>query len=227
MTHAYEFEIDEFIDGELFHCDAMLINGSIRFFMGGLGGTGLAKFFEGKPIGSIPVNDQLIFDKLKKICKTVLTKLNAPSGAYHLEAFLEPKSQEFIFLEVGARTGGALLTRVYEKLFDLNIEETNYLIQMNLIDEVKIAQKNICAGFINFPTINGTVANLHKPNVNIEHEFIEFVARGDELEQAQNLLDISCSVIFWDNSYQKVEETFEFLKNYNPLVISQTSPRQN
>lgn len=219
-AHAYEFEIDEFIDGELFHCDAMIIDGSIEFFMIGKCSFALSRFFDGKPVGSIPIIDQQKFNTLKEFCAKVFDKLNCPSGAYHLEAFLDRKTDEFVFLEVGARTGGALITRVYERLFDLNIEETNYLIQMGLIKSLNIATKELYAGFLNFPKIKGTVMGLIKPELDIEHEFIEFVKPNDRLRQAENLLDISCSIIFWDQSYQKIDEAFEYLKNYNPLRVN-------
>ncbi len=219
IAHPYEFEIDEFIDGELFHCDAMIINGAVKFFMIGKCSFALSRFFDGKPVGSIPIIDQQQFNALKSFCEKVFKKLDCPSGAYHLEAFLDRKTQEFIFLEVGARTGGALITKVYEKLFDLNIEETNFLIQMGLIDDLNIANKDIYAGFLNFPKIKGTVVELMPPDLDIANEFIEFVKPGDKLDQAQNLLDISCSIIFWDESYKKIDTAFEFLKNYKILHV--------
>jgi D-ala D-ala ligase C-terminus len=218
-SHDYEFEIDEFIDGELFHCDAMIIDGVVKFFMVGKCSFALSRFFEGKPVGSIPIANKKIFSNLEIFCKKVFKKLKCPSGAYHMEVFLERKSQKFVFLEIGARTGGALITKVYERLFDINIEEINYLIQMSLIKDVKINKKPIFAGFLNFPKIKGRVSCLKKPKLNIEHEFIQFVKPGDRIQQAQNLLDISCSILFWDKSYQKVEEAFEFLKNYQPIQL--------
>lgn len=219
VSHPYDFEVDEYIEGDLFHCDAMIINGEVKFFMVGKCSFALARFFEGKPVGSIPIIDESMFQKLQEFCIKVFKKLDCHDSAYHLEAFLEKKSQEFVFLEIGARTGGALLTKVYEKVFDMNIEETNYLIQMNLIDEIKIPKKNIFAGFLNFPKIKGTVLNIERPSIDIEHDFIEFVQKGDILKQAENLLDISCSIIFWDKSYQNMANTFEYLKNYKPLEI--------
>ena len=219
LSHDYEFEIDEFIDGELFHCDAMIIEGDVKFFMIGKCSFALSRFFDGKPVGSIPIVNEIMFNDLQAFCEKVFKKLKCPNGAYHMEVFLDRKTQEFVFLEIGARTGGALITKVYEKLFDINIEETNYRIQMGLLQDVKVAKKNIFAGFLNFPKIKGTVSEIVKPIISIEYEFIEFIKPGDALEQAQNLLDMSCSILFWDKSYQKVEEAFEFLKNYNPLKM--------
>jgi hypothetical protein len=219
LKHTYDFEIDEFIDGELFHCDAMIINGEVKFFMVGKCSFALSRFFDGKPVGSIPITDEILFNKLRVFCGKVFNKLNCPSGAYHMEVFLTKQTKELVFLEIAARTGGALITKVYEKLFDINIEEINYSIQMGLIHDVKISQKNIFAGFLNFPKIKGEVISIQKPIINIEHEFIKFVSPGDKLQQAENLLDISCSIIFWDQSYEKIENAFEFLKNYHPLEV--------
>lgn len=223
LLHDYEFEIDEFIDGELFHCDAMLIDGRMDFFMIGKCSFPLSRFFDGKPVGSIQITDKEQFDELQNFCKKVFKTLNCPSGAYHLEAFLDKKTGEFVFLEVAARTGGALITKVYEKLFDINIEEVNYSIQMGLIDHVHFTSKALYAGFLNFPKINGSVLDIIKPSLEIEGDFIEFVAPGDKLMQATNLLDISCSIIFWDESYQTINDTFEFLKNYAPLLLETVS----
>lgn len=217
FAHSYEFEIDEFIEGDLFHCDVMIIGGEIQFFMVGKCSFPLARFFEGKPVGSIPTNNKSEFDRLKVLCNTVCKKLNSHDGAYHLEAFLDKKSREFIFLEIGARTGGALIAKVYEKLFGINVEEVNYLIQMGLLHQINVRSSNLFVGFLNFPFIKGTVTEINKPVVDIDHEFIEYVKIGDVLNQANSLLDLSCSIIFWDASYQKVEHTFELLKKLQPI----------
>ncbi len=215
----YEFEIDEFIDGELFHCDAIIINGNLEFFMVGKCSYALARFFEGKPVGSIPIKDQKLFNDLKLFCQKVFKKLNCNAGVYHLEAFLEKGSKELVFLEIAARSGGALLTRVYEKAFGINIEEINILIQLGLINKLKIIDSKVFVGFLNFPNIEGQIVEIIKPHINIDHEFIEFSKIKDNLSTPKNLLDIACSVIFWSPSYSKVVNTFEYLRNFQPLVL--------
>jgi hypothetical protein len=219
FSHPYEFEIDEFIEGDLFHCDALIVDESVQFFMAGQCSFALSRFFEGKPVGSIPVEDESRLESLKNFSLKVFSALKCHSGAYHLEAFLEKKSGELIFLELGARTGGALITKVYERLFSLNIEEANYKIQMELTKKITFQPRYLSCGFLNFPKMNGVVTEIRKPSLNIESEFIEFVSRGEELAQAKNLLDISCSILFWDTSPSKVKEAFDFLKNYHPITL--------
>ncbi len=215
----YEFEVDEFIDGELFHCDAIIIKGNLEFFMVGKCSYALARFFEGKPVGSIPIKDQKLFNDLELFCQKVFKKLNCKAGVYHLEAFLEKGSNELVFLEIAARSGGALLTRVYEKSFGINIEEINILIQLGLINQLKIIDSKVFVGFLNFPNIEGQIVEIIKPHIDIDHEFIEFAKIKENLSTPKNLLDIACSVIFWSPTYSEVVNTFEFLRNFQPLVL--------
>ena len=220
LSSDYEFEIDEFIDGELLHCDSVLIDGQRKFFMVGKCSFPLARFFEGKPVGSIPIIDEKLFEQLKAFNDKVLKKLHGTNGVYHLEVFLQRKTKEIIFLEIAARTGGASITNVYEKIFGINLEEINYKIQMNLLKDLNIKKNSIYAGFLNFPSIKGTVKAINKPKINIEHEYIEYINAGDNMRQAKNLLDIACVVIFWDTNYNNITKCFETLKHWQMLELS-------
>jgi hypothetical protein len=221
MTLDYQFEIDEFIDGELFHGDILLINGEVKFFMAGQCSFALSCFFEGKPVGSIPVNDPTLFKKLKDFFVQALMVLNPRSGAYHMEVFRDRKTGELVFLEVGARTGGALITKVYEKIYGFNVEEVNYKIQMGLCDDFSYEDPHIYAGFLNFPTINGVLTQIvDLPPMEIEYQFINFFREQSIACQAKNLLDISSSILFWDESFERVAETFERLKNHTPVIYN-------
>lgn len=217
LHHEYEFEVDEFIKGDLFHCDALIINGEVKFFMVGRCSFNLSQFFEGKPVGSIPVIEHELFNKLRLFCDKIFFQLKCPDGAYHTEVFLESATNEVVFLEIGARTGGALITQVYEKLYNLNIEETNYLIQLGMLNEVNIGTPEFFAGFLNFPKIEGKVQKIVEPKLSINYNFVKYVEVDEKMEQAVSLFDVACSIVFWDKSYTKVEQTFEYLMNYEPI----------
>lgn len=215
----WDFEIDEFIDGNLFHCDVIVRNNTIEFFMAAKYAYPLAKFSKGSPMGSIPVNDERLFSELKQFSLEALNCLGMFSSAFHLEVFQDKKSGELIFLEAAARTPGALVPDMYEIIFDQNLEELHYLVQMNTDCPLMIRQTEKQAGWITFPQTEGLLLDIKKPDISISNTTTSFVKSGDELKQAQSLLDSSCSVVFWDKSFQKVDEAFEFLKAYNPLVF--------
>ena len=94
----------------------------------------------------------------------------------------------------------------------------NYKIKMGLIDDFTYEDQGFYAGFLNYPTMDGLVHNILEPELNIRHQFIHFFRRGDPTNQAKNLLDMSFSILFWDKSFEKVAATFEYLKNYTPVV---------
>lgn len=217
----YEFEIDEYIDGDLYHGDAMVIDGQVKFFMVCKTSFPLVRFLEGKPIGSIPTDNPDYFNRLRAMFDTVIKKLNGQNGAFHLEAFLEYKSQQFVFLEIGARTCGSLVNRMYEKMFAMNMEETHYLIQMERIRQVQTIRPRLFVGFLTFPVIKGRVTAINRPRLEIANEFSQFVAVDDQLDHAANLLDASCSVMFWDESFSNVVDAFERVKHSKPLITYQ------
>ena len=186
----------------------------------------LANFKFGKPIGSIQVNNKKVFQKLELFCKQVFEKLNCQSGAYHLEVFLEKSTKQFIFLKIAARTGGALIPKVYEKLFSINIEEIHYAILMGIICDLKITRNNLYVGFLIFPTAKGKIVDMTFPEIKIKHEISKFVKPSEIMKQPENLLDASCNIIFWDESYKSVLKVFDLLKKYNPVNIYSDLPRK-
>lgn len=215
----WEFEIDEFIEGNLFHCDVVVRNNTIEFFMAAKYAYPLARFSKGSPMGSIPVNDQQLFSELKQFSLDALNCLGMFTSAFHLEVFQDKQSGELIFLEAAARTPGALVPEMYEIIFDQNLEELHYLVQMNSDCHLTIRKTSNQAGWITFPQTEGVLLNIKKPDISINNTITNFVKSGDELKQAKSLLDSSCSVVFWDKSFQKINEAFEFLKAYNPLIF--------
>ena len=217
LIAEHEFEVDEFIDGDLFHCDLILNDGSIKFFMIGQYAFHLAQFSKGFPMGSIPVTDQKTYNDLYDFTKKVIQKLKLKKGACHLEVFLEESSKQLVFLEIAARTPGALLPMSYEIQFGINIEEWHYLAQMDLFYNFGTTVADKFSGWITFPTIKGTVVDIEKPKIDIQHQFIELVAIGQILQQPENLLDASCSVVFWDKDIKNIQTTFEKLKVFSPI----------
>lgn len=216
----WEFEIDEFIDGDLFHCDIIVHNNTIEFLMACKYAGPLAKFSKGSPMGSILVNDERLFEKLKKFSLEILSCLGTFSSAFHLEIFNEKKSGELVFLEAAARTPGAQVPDLYKIIFNQHVEELHYLVQISPNYDLKMEKTGKYAGWITFPKIKGTLAQIKKPEILVSNAFSSFVKSGDEMKQAESLLDSSCSVVFEDEDYQKVEQTFEFLKHYQPLILT-------
>ncbi|RMX21720.1 hypothetical protein EAS68_02910 [Legionella jordanis] len=218
---SWDFEIDEFIEGDLFHCDVIIREHRIEFFMAGKYAWPLAKFSKGSPMGSLPINDSVLFAQLRAFSENALTCLGQFSSAFHLEVFKDHKSGEFIFLEAAARTPGALVPDMYKLIFNRHLEELHYHVQMYPDQELGIEQSETFAGWVTFPKVKGTLLEIKQPSISINNNLNHYVQSGEKMEQAVSLLDSSCSVVFWDDCYRKAEQTFEYLRHYQPLILNE------
>ncbi|MCE2705802.1 MAG: ATP-grasp domain-containing protein [Proteobacteria bacterium] len=227
ITYEYEFEVDEFINGDIFHCDIVFNNSEILFFAACKYAFHLATFSKGNPMGGIQVIDSEIYKKLEEFTKKVTQELKCKNGAYHLEVFLEYKSNDLIFLEIAARTPGALVSNIYEIQYGFHIEEWHYLAHMGLLNNPELNNLNKFAGWITYPQEDGVIERFIKPSLDVKYKFIEHVSVGEKTNAAKSLLDATCSIIFWDTSLQKVHDDFEILKYHKPVTFKKTSPQKD
>ncbi len=216
----WEFEIDEYIDGDLFHCDFIIVDNQVKFFAACHYANPLAQFSKGSPMGSIPVNDSKLFNELYEFSSEVLKLLGTFSSAFHVEVFKDNKTGLLIFLEAAARTPGALVPEMYEISHGVNLEQMHFLTKLSpdLIQTSK--QPSTTAGWITYPKTEGIIQDICFPEITIKHKNITHIQKGDKLTQAKCLLDSACSVLFWDSSHERLNETFDRLKASSPVKTS-------
>lgn len=219
----WQFEIDEFIDGDLYHCDLIVFNDEISFFSVGAYANPLAQFSKGYPMGSIPVIDKELNIRLLEFCKKTLSYLGSMSSAFHIEVFKEKMSGDFVFLEAAARTPGALVPEMYEIIYETHLELMHYQVQLeDNINFIK-SEKTVFAGWITYPKIYGEVLDIDYPKLNLQHQFMALVHAGEHLNQAETLLDSACSIVFWGENYEEITNTFKELKAFHPLIMKGSS----
>lgn len=217
LTLPYEFEVDEFIDGVLFYCDLVVIDNELKFFIAGKYTLPLAEFSNGKPIGSIMVTDEDLLGRFRAFSNKILKQLKIIRGVYHLEIFLANKYEELVFLNIASRTAEALILRVYEIQLGINLEELKYLLSMGNLNNLEISSENKFAAWFIFPKQAGTVIEVEKPNLNVQYEFLKFVEVGDVIHSAELYVEVAASLVFWDDSPEKIQQIFEQLNTYKPI----------
>lgn len=116
-----QYEVEEFIEGDLYHCDFAIHDQKILFLECAVCSCPNLDFQFGKPLGSMAIaHTDLVFEDMTAFAKKCLHAFGMPGGCFHLEVFLNRK-QEMIFLEVGARAPGLLVPKMYEKATGQNI----------------------------------------------------------------------------------------------------------
>ena len=110
-----QYEIDEFIEGELLHGDSIIVDGKPRFTFANRYLHPNADARSGKPLATMTMSkeDKDYAGLMKFVEGTLKVFQHIPDGFTHMEVFLNKKG-EYIFLEVAARPPGAKAPEVFK-----------------------------------------------------------------------------------------------------------------
>ncbi|WJY13325.1 ATP-grasp domain-containing protein [Pectobacteriaceae bacterium CE90] len=98
------YEVEEYIEGDIYHVDAILANGSMPYFKVSKYLNTCLDFRNGQPLGSVTVDNPEFIATAQIFTQEVCTRLNLENQAIHLE--LIECHGELVFLEIGGRVGG-------------------------------------------------------------------------------------------------------------------------
>jgi hypothetical protein len=114
------YEIEEFIDGDIYHVDGVLDQaGHCVFACVSRYISSCLKFEAGAPLGSIVQTPSATSRAYKAFALDCLKALGLTGSAFHLELF--DRNGELVFLEVGARVPGADVPYVVHQVFGVNL----------------------------------------------------------------------------------------------------------
>ncbi|MCB9209213.1 MAG: ATP-grasp domain-containing protein [Ignavibacteriales bacterium] len=143
--------IEEFIEGNIYHVDSIIIDRKIKFAQ--VHEYALPPFevaHKGRVFCSRTVNKGSIEEKgLKQLNQKVIKSLGLKKGVSHTE-FIKDKEGKFYFLETSARVGGANLSNLIEESTGINMWKEWAVIE-NLNDGEEYAlpkQKNLFGAII-------------------------------------------------------------------------------
>ena len=188
LADTTRYEIDEFIEGKVLHCDSLNQNGKPVFFAAGEMNLPLAQFAHGYPIGSIPIERHSeLFHRLEEFNQKILAVMEPPNGATHLECFLTHQD-ELIFLEIAARPPGGLVIKTYDHCYGVNFEKAHYYLQMQLPFTITLMATQEYFAWLFIPKPEGNVLSLHTPSGLKSHFDIAWLCeRGDLLQKSREI----------------------------------------
>ncbi|NCN27966.1 ATP-grasp domain-containing protein [bacterium] len=132
------FEFEEFIEGQILHFDGVIRNGELRFFSASKYLDSCFGFVYGdSALCSVTLDSKELIESAKSYTLRVLNALSLSDSVFHLEAFLNEK-QEFTFLEIGNRFGGAGVAPLLNKAFGVDIVKEAILAESGEESAVKI-----------------------------------------------------------------------------------------
>lgn len=215
------FEIEEYIDGDLLHCDSIIKSGEVIFMQAGYGSYPCMEIANGKNIGTyILLNDSDLYKQVRCFNQKVLSSLNPPDGTTHMEIFLK-KNGELIFLEISARPPGGDIRWMYQQFNGVDIEEAHFKIRMGLDYPMQPSEIQGYSAFMYIPTRSGVVSKL----MNLELESLVeqkwFIKKNEELVTASHLdVKKACLIRLFHRNPEIVKRDFYMLKDADVYEVS-------
>jgi biotin carboxylase len=206
---ALKYEIDEFIEGELYHCDSLIKNGEIIHTEVCLYSEPCFSYLSGRAIGSITLPNTIIeTENLKRLTLIAHKAIGIPdNGCTHLEIFKSQKGN-FIFLEIAFRTPGVGAGPFYERRLGISLPEIHLKLQIDKTFLPQIKNENFVARFVipnNLESIN------YFDSLDIKCQNSKSLYNNPTVtENVQNRIgNNSGYVVFWDSDFNVVKAEFD------------------
>ncbi|MGF7047252.1 biotin carboxylase [Paenibacillus sp. DS2015] len=150
-NESQNYQCEEFINGPIFHIDGLIEHGELQFIAISQYVNGCLAFSQGIPNGSFIVTDRLpLKNRMTRFTEAVLHSLELRNGCFHLEV-IDRDSVEAVFLEIGARMGGAETPFLTLELYGVNLCEEWIKIELGTFNKITIPQMGIHGGLLQFP----------------------------------------------------------------------------
>lgn len=216
-----EYEVEEFIEGTLYHCETFFNNGHMVFSQVCEYSAPCFDIKLGTPIGSLTLpNDsedsiriKAFSEKVHKALKTV------KNGVTHLEVF-KKNNGEIVFLEIANRPPGILCSEVYGLRNGLSLKELHILAGNSKSAKYDPKPKNYVFRYI-FPyqEKGGTIDKIHEVEINSKFESRWKHEEKSRVAENNGLSDYFGTLVAWNECYETLKKDFFSLNDFKPFSL--------
>ena len=220
---ASNYEAEEYIDGQLFHVNALVVDGKTQLTAAAeyLPGMSNIDFSAGTPFVSMILEEGELKQNLIKYSDLINEALALKNGVTHLECFLTDK-QEIVFCEIGLRPGGGGIVWMIESQFGINYNQAVLAIEAGAADILPVPNltSNNVSGLIGirsnisgFVTQSASLEDFNEANIRLKH--IDVVL-GSFKSASAHCTDFSGLFIFdstnrnqFNQKWKKINQKFQ------------------
>lgn len=203
------YEAEEYIEGDLYHCDIIYKNGKPLISLCSKFNLPLLSMMSGKVVGGIPLKqDDPLKHKLTDFCDLAVSDINIPDGIIHTEVFVTNNS-ELVFLETACRVGGAGVIPAYLNSYGINLAELDFKIKCGLSFVIpQLHTESYCFWAI-IPKKSGEIKNLLYPNLKSKYTIEWHVKEGEILEDTTMIGERAGTMYAYNKNYNQLYEDFQ------------------
>ena len=210
---------EEFIDGQLYHCDFIFQNNETLFSeVSEYLWNGLS-FLNGKNHGSIILQkENLLKLEIIDFCKNANSKLGLKSGCVHFEVFVK-NNKEIVFLEAAARPAGSMVPVVFNEMFQTNFLNNALLAEIGEETQRFADLKNYYF-WILLAKQQGIISEIKEPSLRSSYKINWNVELNDHIKESTSIFEKSGSLIANNNNYEILKEDFNIFKTFKSIVTN-------
>ena len=218
LAEGKQFIAEEFISGTMFHCDFILYDGKPIFKACSEYLYPNLDFKNGKNLSSFPVLDENTQAIIFRFANDCLKALGYQNGIYHLELFM--RGSECFFLEVGARIPAALVVKMYQVVYGVNIADLSVAALTHSVKE-PIIQQQTGHYFLwaYLAKSEGRISRLSLPEFSSEFEIKWEVKVGEAIENSHSIIDRVGVLTAHSDCLEVARRDFESLRQYSSIEI--------
>ena len=164
----YDYEAEEFVDGELYHVDGVVLAGRPGAAIASRYLDPTGNYAQGRPFRSVAVDDGPARDAVLEFSRRVHAAVPWFSGVTHLEVFLD-RGGEPVLCEIGGRPGGGGIGAAFHHRYGFAPVELALLAQLDrplpeLVERQPVARR--ATGWLMvYPPAPGVLRELRLPTL--------------------------------------------------------------
>lgn len=218
-----DLECEEFCEGTIFHIDGLIKDGELVFCIPFRYINPPINFFKQCPLGSVSVDPKVsnLYEELVIFAKKVVTALEINNTMFHLEIILDESKEgsEPVFMEIGARMGGADIPRCVSLLIGKDAVAEQMKVELGEeVSEIKLDNEK-SAGYLlipfpkELPCIMGENTSYQGKLTTLVEEFLR--QKGDILDGTGGYLKIPARYIFEGQSGQVYNDVMKAMAEHS------------
>ncbi|RNC97246.1 ATP-grasp domain-containing protein [Lysinibacillus halotolerans] len=218
-TGFREFEVEEFIEGDVYHIDGIWDGNDFLFVVASKYINSLINFRDDSIIGSFILPEGNLSEQLIRYTKEVLIALPTNSTiGFHCELFLTPK-KEIVLCEIASRVGGAKVVKMIESMYGFNLQEKTLHSQINKYFDIQKTIKNKrnyeIVGFLLLLSREGFLVDI--PRKLPSKKIIEYnlnLKNNRQYNSPKRVIDSIASVVLYGDNEEEFLKEIKEIKNY-------------
>ncbi|MEC3655552.1 ATP-grasp domain-containing protein [Bacillus siamensis] len=217
-----DLECEEYCEGTVFHVDGLVKDNQLKFCIPFRYINPPIKFFQQSPLGSVSVdkNETMLYEGLIDFTQKTVNALGINNTMFHLELIVDEKSDkpEPIFMEIGARMGGADIPRCVSLLIGRDAVTDQLKVELGEeVSDVRL-DEGVSSGYLLIP-FPAELPCLMEKNTSFKGKLSTLVeeylrSKGEVLDGSGGYLKIPARYIFKGETNQVYKDVMNAIKEH-------------